>query len=164
MNVRVHKSMIRVIAAIACGCFCVVATGAAERINLIPLPVSLETRDGSFLITESTCVSAGGMAAAEATKLVDALAPALGCRLQQSADSPEAKNGIQLKIDPTLESRLGAEGYELEVTPQSILLRASQPAGLFHGIQTLRQLLPPTASDWLAIGVKAAIVGSCTLP
>jgi alpha-N-acetylglucosaminidase len=143
MKPRAHRSMIRIMAVIVCGCFCGATTGAAERINLVPLPVSLEPGDGSFLITESTCVSATGEAAPEAARLVDVLAPAMGYRLQLLADSPEAKNSIQLRIDPALESRLGAEGYELHVTAQSIVLRAGKPAGLFYGIQTLRQLLPP---------------------
>ena len=40
---------------------------------------------------------------------------------------------------------LGDEGYELIVTEDKITLCACQPAGLFRGIQTLRQLLPPGA-------------------
>ena len=35
------------------------------------------------------------------------------------------------------------EGYELTITAISVTLQAYQPAGLFHGLQTLRQLLPP---------------------
>jgi alpha-N-acetylglucosaminidase len=143
MNARAHQSLIHVIAAVVCGCGCIVTAGAADRISLVPLPVSLEPREGSFPIRESTCVRAGGAAAAEAAQLADVLAPALGYRLEVIEDSPEAANTIQLRIDPALENRLGPEGYELDVTTQVVVLRAGQPAGLFYGIQTLRQLLPP---------------------
>src|SRR5262249_3226023 len=34
------------------------------------------------------------------------------------------------------------EGYDLRIAPDGILLAASTPAGLCHGVQTLRQLLP----------------------
>ncbi len=41
------------------------------------------------------------------------------------------------------ESALGAEGYELTVTPDSVLIRAPADAGLFYGVETFLQLLPP---------------------
>jgi hexosaminidase len=37
---------------------------------------------------------------------------------------------------------LGQEGYRLIVTSDSVRLVAGAPAGLFHGVQTIRQLLP----------------------
>ena len=37
---------------------------------------------------------------------------------------------------------VGDEGYALTVTADSVRLVANRPAGLFHGIQTIRQLLP----------------------
>jgi hexosaminidase len=42
---------------------------------------------------------------------------------------------------------VGSEGYQLDVTAGSIVLRANQPAGLFAGVQTLRQLLPPAVES-----------------
>src|SRR5205085_2734680 len=35
------------------------------------------------------------------------------------------------------------EAYQLDVTAGGVTIRASRPAGLFAGVQTLRQLLPP---------------------
>ena len=40
-----------------------------------------------------------------------------------------------------MSARLGREGYRLEVKPQAVAICASAPAGLFYGIQTLRQML-----------------------
>jgi len=38
---------------------------------------------------------------------------------------------------------LGPEGYELTVTPDSVVIRASDQAGMFYGVQSLLQLRPP---------------------
>jgi hexosaminidase len=111
-------------------------------VNIVPLPVSIEHDAGAFLITPATPVTAEGGAATEAAKLIDALAPAMGFRLPSSEDHA-VKNAIHLKIEPAMQDRLGEEGYELEVMTESIVLRARGPAGLFYGVQTLRQLLPP---------------------
>ena len=48
-----------------------------------------------------------------------------------------------------LDSRLAAEpveSYELTVSRDSVLLRAGNHEGLFMGMQTIRQLLPPEAT------------------
>ncbi len=112
----------------------------AGAVDVVPMPVSIEERAGVFTIEPSTHVIAEGQAAIEAAKLIEALAPAMGYRLKPGK---RALNSIQLDIVSSLEDKLGNEGYELDVTEQAIKLRAAKGAGLFYGIQTLRQLLPP---------------------
>jgi hexosaminidase len=60
------------------------------------------------------------------------------------AVSPMGATPIAGAISLRLESNpaLGEEGYELHVTSDSARLIANRPAGLFRGIQTIRQLLP----------------------
>src|SRR5205823_2729608 len=51
-------------------------------------------------------------------------------------------------------TNLGSEGYELTVAADSIVIRAPAAAGLFYGVQTLLQLLPPEVySDRPVTGV-----------
>ena len=67
-------------------------------------------------------------------------------------------NSIQLDIVPSLEGKLGEEGYELEVTEQTIRLRAAKGGGLFYGIQTLRQLMPPAVFSQRKVeGIRWAV-------
>ena len=40
-------------------------------------------------------------------------------------------------------TNLGSEGYELAIETNSVVIRAPTSAGLFYGVQTLLQLLPP---------------------
>ena len=80
---------------------------------------------------------------------VAAIGEALGALIRKSTEVPAAvtplgtpgAGAIALRIAPDRAS-LGEEGYELNVTTDSVRLVANRPAGLFRGIQTIRQLLP----------------------
>ena len=119
----------------------VAADSCCETVNVIPMPVSIEHRDSFFVITPSTRLIAENGTATEASKLIDALAPAMDFRLRRASHPEQHSGTIQLRLDGQL-SQLGDEGYTLEVSAEQILIRAKQPAGLFYGIQTLLQLLP----------------------
>ena len=67
----------------------------------------------------------------------------MGFTLQMVAEAPAgSKSVIRLTQDQNL-SRLGKEGYQLTVTPVGIRIAGADQAGVFYGLQTLRQLLPP---------------------
>ncbi|MFH1884721.1 MAG: beta-N-acetylhexosaminidase [Planctomycetota bacterium] len=126
------------------------STNPQSTVHIIPHPVALEVHDGLFRFTTGTQVVAlpqgtlrSAEAKAEAVKLLDYLTPAMGYRLSLLEDSSRVENVVRLEIESSLKEQLGEEGYQLEVTTRSIVIRAAKPAGLFYGIQTLRQLLPP---------------------
>ena len=119
---------------------------AAADINtpsIIPQPVEMIIGSGSFVIQPDTQIVAKDDAAAEASKLVDALAPATGFRLKRIDAITQEDNLIILSLDSSLQDKLGDEGYSLGIKVNRVELKAFKPAGLFYGIQTLRQLLPP---------------------
>ena len=71
--------------------------------------------------------------------------------LQVESDIREVKRSdvnprvLNLQQKEGLRESLGEEGYQLKVFDQSILISAAEPAGIFYGLQTLKQLLPPEA-------------------
>ncbi|MCB9288148.1 MAG: beta-N-acetylhexosaminidase [Lewinellaceae bacterium] len=117
--------------------------------NLIPKPVSLTATGSSFRLTENTgiYVQTPSDGSNELTQLgqylADLLKPATGFPLPVNAtrEAPSAGN-IYLALSAG-DAELGEEGYELEVTESLVKLSANTPAGLFRGLQTIRQLLPP---------------------
>jgi hexosaminidase len=116
-------------------------SAAAKQSCVIPLPVSAQYSEGFFTITPDTPVFAQGKATAEAQKLIDTLAPAMGFRLKLVTRSEPQSQAIRFELNGSL-PQLGDEGYTLDVTERNIVVRAAKPAGLFYTIQTLRQLLP----------------------
>ncbi|WNI18545.1 beta-N-acetylhexosaminidase [Actinacidiphila sp. ITFR-21] len=111
---------------------------------IIPRPTRLARTPGWFTFDEHTAVRAEGSASAAARLLRTLLAPATGLPLR-----PAPAGEVVLAVDPCGDGPgpggLGAEGYELTVRPDGLLLRAARPAGLLRGVQTIRQLLPPEA-------------------
>ena len=119
------------------------AQRAAPR--LVPLPASMVTTAGApfnILRTTSISVDPGN---AEAAQIAQALAAQLrrptGFPFVITPTGASSTGAIILRLSPD-RGPLGEEGYELNVTSDSVRLIASRPAGLFHGIQTIRQLLP----------------------
>jgi hexosaminidase len=111
-------------------------------ILVIPQPVSVKAGSGEFVFSARTQIIAPASAQQLAEQLRGNLQPAMGFPLTivRPSGTPRA-GGITLSVERSLR-RLGPEGYRLQIARSGIRIRASAPAGLFYGIQTLRQLLP----------------------
>jgi hexosaminidase len=111
--------------------------------NLIPFPTSIIPSTGSFVVSNTTEISIepSGELEALGNYLAEQMGEATGIRNVINSASEDQKVGsIQLALDG--DTDLGEEGYELSISTNAIKLSANHFAGLFYGIQTLRQLLP----------------------
>lgn len=112
--------------------------------HIVPAPSSIRTSDEVFAITPATkiFVSGGGDETLRIARFLSEL-------LTTDSKAPIAVEGGNAPGDGHIRLMVGgaagaggAEAYELSITSAGVTLQASQPAGLFYGVQTLRQLLP----------------------
>jgi hexosaminidase len=114
-------------------------------ISIIPKPLSMKIDNGSFLVAANTAVSYSGGAKELpmiARQLAERLSAATGYAIAAAPMTGAAAPGtiVLRQID---DSRLGEEGYRLTVARASITIEGAAAAGLYYGVQTLYQLLPP---------------------
>jgi len=120
--------------------------------DVVPVPATVEPADGvEFTITPGTAiVTAPGSAEAAAVGeyLANLLRPATSypVTVGPAATGVSPAGGIALLLTGA-DAALGDEGYRLDVTAAAVTIRANAAAGLFHGVQTLRQLLPAAVEN-----------------
>ncbi|MCX4981041.1 beta-N-acetylhexosaminidase [Streptomyces sp. NBC_00572] len=111
--------------------------------RIVPVPASVTPEGEPYTLTGTTRI--GVDSTRPETRelgryLAGLLRPATGFPLPV-VDDPAAGGGIRLRLSPD-DTALGDEGYRLHSTPEGLTLTAREPAGLFRGVQTLRQQLP----------------------
>ncbi|GAA4568789.1 beta-N-acetylhexosaminidase [Planotetraspora kaengkrachanensis] len=122
-----------------------VAATAVAFGSVVPVPVTTTATPGvSYAITTSTAVYTDPAAAGIGDRLAALLRRSTGYPIPV-APAP-GTGGISLLLSGA-PATVGPEGYQLDVTGTSIVIRANQPAGLANGVQTLHQLLPVAADS-----------------
>lgn len=132
---------------------------------IFPKPQSVVATNSSFEVTAKTGIRVLGDSP-EVMKIGEQLAnylrPATGFAFDVKSEvKMPSKGNILLALDESL--TLGDEGYELVVEEKSVVLKAAKPAGLFWGVQTLRQLMPEAIEkDGLQAGPWFLATGTIT--
>lgn len=111
---------------------------------LIPYPATVNSAKGSFELSEKTKIfvqAASKEVQHVGQSLSELLSPATGFTFEVEETDAVPEQGIYIGLSEDL-NNFGDEGYELIIGKDLITIRAYKPAGLFYGVQTLRQLLP----------------------
>ncbi|MFD5567245.1 beta-N-acetylhexosaminidase [Streptomyces cadmiisoli] len=106
--------------------------------RVIPAPASVAPGGSPYRITDRTRIRVDDSREARRIGgyLADVLRPSTGYRLPVTT---HGDGGIRLRL---AKGPYGDEGYRLDSGRGGVTVTAGRPAGLFHGVQTLRQLLP----------------------
>ncbi len=130
---------------------------------IIPQPARITIHDGRFELGPELVIHTSASPAATPTPtesrpaasppamdvdgvaayLADWLSLRLGRKVEVRPAPASTEAGQFLLTTGAADGDLGPEGYELTVRPQAVTIAAPTPAGLMHGVQTFRQLLPP---------------------
>ena len=114
------------------------------EVQIIPLPSSMTNMEGTFAISSGTKILINSDSP-EMHKVTANL-----CRYLENFyeiknkitfSGATEKNSIFIKLNTRLS--ISKEAYNLTVSPKGIMLEAPSPNGLFYGIQTMLQLMPP---------------------
>lgn len=134
----------------------------SKSLNIIPKPVKVFQGKGFFTITGKTRITKPmhGKDGSTAAYLQSVFKSA-GGPVPQLGEPFEEKNVIRFEY--AADEELGWEGYTLEVTRKKIEIKANEPEGLFYGVQTLLQLLPPDVYGSQSSNIREWKVPCCKI-
>lgn len=122
------------------------------QVNITPVPLSCTQSDGNFEWNSKTriCIASPqinrGMVEAA---LQDSPLP-------REFTQDAGNNMIVLQLDSTLQQPQSEEGYTLQVSPKRVTIKARSQAGLFYGLQSMKQITDPVASHIQGVDITDA--------
>jgi len=161
MNRYSTSAFVRIVGA---GLYFLAATAAAELRNsensfgIIPMPFSIESKKESpFEITGYTSiVYQGEKSKACAEYLRSRIAAATGLKL--AVQESGALNAIILRIAPDIVEFHEHDAYSFKSSKDNVTITGKSDPGLFYGVQTLLQLLPPAVyGDTIQAGLELKV-------
>lgn len=113
---------------------------AQQTLNLIPKPQNIEHYSGSFVLNSKTVIQADKNSF-EAKYLQQIIEQQLGLNLEITTSS-KAKSKIIFVTKIIEEKKSFKEWYNLSISKNEVVIKATEDHGIFYAIQTLIQLLP----------------------
>lgn len=117
---------------------------AQPRLSVVPAPKEMQTNSGVFILSEATRLQWNDRSLEKTAALFnDYLKSRFDLALRRGASG---RNTIRLQLD----KEMPPEAYRLTIDRQGVTVRGSE-AGVFYGIQTLRQLIAANPDRSIAL-------------
>ena len=132
--------------------------GAAPSLPLMPMPAEIKLGSGEFLINNGFGIALEGYQEPRLERakrrFLETLSRETGIPFWREAILNKPQFLIETKGPSAPVQQLGEdESYELEVRPSEIHLRAANPLGILHGLQTFLQLVRLTPKGFAVAAV-----------
>ena len=115
----------------------------AQPVSIIPQPVHLEQHEGTLLLRADMTMAYDAVLGQQARYLQEVLHRSTGFCWKQT----EKKSRADVVLEVDAQRVAETEGYRLTVDGKRINICGHDAGGLFYGIQTFLQLLPPAIHD-----------------
>ena len=145
---RYNNKMLKKVAFMALLSFACSCTNTTKMdVNVLPIPVQVEQHNGTLKLDEGTQIVLNSLpieSLGEQTQEFIKKHTGLDLKIVKGNSEGSDKSirfGIALNAD------YGEEGYSLDIDENGVSILAENTKGLFYGAQSLRQLLPVSASD-----------------
>ena len=123
-------------------------------VRLIPLPSSVAEQKGIFIVTPATKILINNDQLRQIAAVINNHTEKYyGISIPIATADNQEDESIFLKLDESI--KMGKEDYHLVVSKGGVVIEAIAPNGLFYGIQTLLQLMPPTPKQLSGIVLPA---------
>ncbi len=133
-------------------CLLIFAAGVCRSAVLIPQPKQVAHTAGTFTLKASTQIVTDKPNLATAEYLRSELRKLFGveCKVVQALPKGDSRSRIILQAAAKGRVPGNPEGYTLSVGKGRVVVKSSGAAGVFYGVQTLKQLLQQTDSGVVA--------------
>jgi hexosaminidase len=144
------------------------SSGLAEdndALGLMPLPKTVQRGEGEYELRADIKICTDAAARDSGDYLADRMRTVAGCRVTVEPLPAQATLGADIILKTGLAgTNAVSEGYQLMVDQKTgVVIQGADAAGVFYGVQTLLQLLPPqinssTRMDGVAWKIPAVTI------
>ena len=126
--------------------FAQMQTSASEPLPIMPLPASATPGQGEFLIDGRFAVTFSGFTEPRLNRardrFLDTLTRETGIPFSRESNTGDTRFQVHIGGPSATVQQLGEdESYQLTVSPDAVVLKAANPLGAMHGLQTFLQLV-----------------------